>query len=114
VHGIDDKTHQENTILRTSEDYFQTLFQAGEPFLYDDSYVKLRELRVGLDLPPSITNLFRATNVNLAFVGRNLWTHTKVPNVDPEFTYGTGNYQGAEFAALPTTRSLGLNLRITP
>lgn len=114
VHGIDDKTKQANTTNVTSEDYYQSLFENGEAFLYDDSYVKLRELRVGLDLPPSITNLFRATNVNVAFVGRNLWTHSKVPNVDPEFTYGTGNYQGAEFAALPTTRSLGLNVRITP
>jgi hypothetical protein len=54
------------------------------------------------------------SSANIAFVGRNLWTHTKVPNIDPEFTYTTGNYQGAEFAALPTTRSLGINLRITP
>ena len=114
VHGIDDKTHQANTTAVTSEDYFQALFENGEAFLYDDSYVKLRELRVGLDLPSSLAGAFHATNVNVAFVGRNLWTHTKVPNIDPEFTYGTGNYQGAEFAALPTTRSLGLNVRITP
>jgi len=114
VHGIDQKTGKENTINVTSEDYYQSLFENGEAFLYDDSYVKLRELRVGLDLPSSISNAFRTTNINVAFIGRNLWTHTKVPNIDPEFTYGTGNYQGAEFAALPTTRSLGLNVRITP
>lgn len=114
IHGIDDKTHQENTIHRTSEDYYQNLFENGEAFLYDDSYVKLREVRVGFDLPSSLTRSLRTSNVNVAFVGRNLWTHSKVPNIDPEFTYGTGNYQGAEFAALPTTRSLGFNVRITP
>jgi TonB-linked SusC/RagA family outer membrane protein len=114
VHGIDQATGKENTIRVTSENYFQSNFENAEWNLYDDSYVKLRELRVGLDLPSRLSNMFRATNVNVAFVGRNLWTHTKVPNIDPEFTYGTGNYQGAEFAALPTTRSLGLNVRITP
>lgn len=114
VHGIDKKTGKENTIQVTSEDYYQSNFENAEWNTYDDSYVKLRELRVGLDLPASLSNALRATNVNVAFVGRNLWTHSKVPNIDPEFTYGTGNYQGAEFAALPSTRSLGLNVRITP
>lgn len=114
VHGIDQATGKENTIRVTSENYYQSNFRNAEWNTYDDSYVKLRELRVGLDLPSSLTSKLRATNVNVAFIGRNLWTHTKVPNIDPEFTYGTGNYQGAEFAALPTTRSLGLNVRITP
>jgi TonB-linked SusC/RagA family outer membrane protein len=114
VHGIDQKTGKENTVNVTAEDYYQSLFENGEAFLYDDSYVKLREVRVGFDLPSAFTRSLRASNVNVAFIGRNLWTHTKVPNIDPEFTYGTGNYQGAEFAALPTTRSLGFNVRITP
>jgi len=114
VHGIDQKTGKENTVNVNAEDYYQSLFENGEAFLYDDSYVKLREVRVGFDLPSGFTRSLRASNVNVAFIGRNLWTHTKVPNIDPEFTYGTGNYQGAEFAALPTTRSLGFNVRITP
>jgi len=114
VKGIDQATGKPNTINVTAENYYQSLFENGQAFLYDDSYIKLREVRVGLDLPPSFAHRVRVSDVNVAFVGRNLWTHTKVPNIDPEFTYGTGNYQGAEFAALPTTRSLGLNVRITP
>jgi len=114
IKGIDQKTGLPNTIRVTTEEYQQQLFENGEAFLYDDSFVKLRELRVGIDLPSSFTRSLRVSSANLAFVGRNLWTHTKVPNVDPEFAYTSGNYQGAEFAALPTTRSLGINLRITP
>jgi hypothetical protein len=52
--------------------------------------------------------------VNVAFVGRNLYTWTNVPNIDPEFAYSTGNLQGMEFAALPNARSIGLNVRVTP
>ena len=114
VKGIDQATGKPNTINVTAENYYQNLFENGEAFLYDDSYVKLREVRVGIDLPRGFTRSLRVSSANLAFVGRNLWTHTKVPNIDPEFAYTTGNYQGAEFAALPTTRSLGFNLRITP
>jgi TonB-linked SusC/RagA family outer membrane protein len=114
VHGIDEATGKANTVSVTAENYYQSLFENGEAFLYDDSFVKLREVRVGIDLPRGFTDRLKVSSANLAFIGRNLWTQTKVPNIDPEFTYTTGNYQGAEFAALPTTRSLGLNLRITP
>jgi TonB-linked SusC/RagA family outer membrane protein len=114
VKGINQGTGEENTVVTTSELYYQSLFQNGEAYLYDDSFVKLRELRIGYDLPSSFTRKLRVNSANIAFVGRNLWTHSNVPNIDPEFAYTTGNYQGAEFAALPTTRSLGFNLRITP
>ncbi|MDQ2889161.1 MAG: SusC/RagA family TonB-linked outer membrane protein [Gemmatimonadota bacterium] len=114
VRGTDQATGKPNTVNVTAEDYYQSLFQNGEAFLFDDSFIKLREVRVGFDLPRTFTRSLRVSTANLAFVGRNLWTQTKVPNIDPEFAYTTGNYQGAEFAALPTTRSLGINLRITP
>jgi len=114
VAGIDADTGQPNTINVTAEDYYQNLFEIHEPFIYDDSWVKLRELRVGVDLPPSFANRLRMSALSVALVGRNLWTHSNVPNIDPEFSYQTGNNQGSEFAALPNTRSLGFNVRITP
>ncbi|HEY4954084.1 MAG TPA: SusC/RagA family TonB-linked outer membrane protein [Gemmatimonadaceae bacterium] len=114
IQGIDQQTGKPNTINVTAEDYFQNLFEIHEAFIYDDSWVKLRELRVGVELPASFTSRLRISALNIALVGRNLWTHSNVPNIDPEFSYQTGNYQGAEFAALPTTRSLGFNVRITP
>lgn len=114
VKGIDRKTGQPNTVNVTSENYFQSLWLINEAYTYDDSYVKLRELRVGLDLPSSFASRLNAQAVNLSLVGRNLWTHTHVPNIDPEFTYSTGNTQGLEFAPMPTTRSIGLTLQVTP
>lgn len=114
VKGIDRKTHQPNTINVTSEQYFQSLWLINQAYTYDDSYVKLREVRVGYDLPSTFANRFSAQSVNVALVGRNLWTHSHVPNIDPEFTYGTGNSQGLEFAPMPTNRSIGLTLQVTP
>ena len=52
--------------------------------------------------------------MNVALVGRNLFTGRDVPNIDPEFAYTTGNFQGMEFAPLPNPRSFGFNVRITP
>jgi hypothetical protein len=114
ANGIDQTTHQANTINVTSEQYFQSLWLINQAYTYDDSYVKLREVRIGYDLPSTLANRFNAQSVNVALVGRNLWTHSNVPNIDPEFTYSTGNAQGLEFAPMPTNRSIGITLQVTP
>jgi TonB-linked SusC/RagA family outer membrane protein len=114
VKGIDQTTKQPNTTNVTSEQYFLSLWLIHEQYIYDDSYVKLREVRVGYDLPDSFAGRFNAHTINVALVGRNLWTHSNVPNIDPEFTYGTGNSQGFEYAPLPTNKSIGITLKVTP
>ena len=98
----------------TAEDYHHSFFQLHEAYVYDNSYVKLRELRIGYDLPGNLAARLNSRNVNIAFIGRNLFTSAKIPNIDPEFNYTNGNAQGTEFAPLPTARSIGFNLRITP
>jgi len=116
IDGIIESTGLPNTRTRTSEQYFQSLSYNGiaEPYVYDDSYVKLREVRLGWDLPESLSSKMNANAVNLALVGRNLWTHSNVPNIDPEISYNTGSNQGLEYAGLPAARSLGFAVRITP
>ena len=114
VDGIDVNTNAANTDTVTSEAYFQNLFGATGVTTYDASYVKLRELRLGFDLPQAWANRARATSVSLAVTGRNLKLWTKVPNVDPEFAYSTGNFQGIEFAQLPNARSIGVSVQLTP
>jgi hypothetical protein len=114
VQGIDRKTGQPNTVNVTSEQYFLSLWLIHEQYTYDDSYIKLREARVGYDLPESLMRRLHAQSATMSLVGRNLFTHSKLPNIDPEFTYGTGNAQGFEYATLPTNRSIGLTLHVTP
>ena len=114
VDGIDDVTGQPNTINVTAERYFQNIFPVMEPYVYDASYVKLRELRFGLDLPAAWASRFNARAVSVAITGRNLHTWTNVPNIDPEFSYTIGNFQGVEFGALPNMRSWGVSFRVTP
>jgi TonB-linked SusC/RagA family outer membrane protein len=98
----------------TAEDYFQSIYPVTEGSIYENNWVKLRELRFSVDVPQRFVNRLHAQSANVAFVGRNLFMWTNVPNIDPEFSYTTGNYQGSEFAALPNPRSLGLSIRVTP
>jgi TonB-linked SusC/RagA family outer membrane protein len=114
VDGIDINTGQPNTETVTSEQYFQNIFPVMEPYVFDASWIKLRELRFGFDIPTSWAGRLNARAINIAVTGRNLHTWTDVPNIDPEFSYSIGNFQGVEFAALPNARSWGLSFRITP
>jgi outer membrane receptor protein involved in Fe transport len=104
-----------NTTNVTSEEYWQDIYPVVEQHILTNNWVKLRELRVGYDLPTHLANRIRMSSANLSVVGRNLWMSTNIPNIDPEFSYTTGNAGGfAEFAALPNARSVGLTLRVTP
>jgi hypothetical protein len=85
-----------------------------EDFIYDASYTKLREVSLSVDLPRSFANRINTSAIAIGVTGRNLHTWTNVPNIDPEFSYQTGNAQGIEFAALPNARVWGFSVRITP
>lgn len=112
--GIDQATGKPNTVNVTSENYFQGLWLINEAYTYDASYVKLRELRVTYALAPRLATRLYAQSASISIIGRNLLTRKHVPNIDPEFAYSTGNYQGIEFAQLPTNRSFGVAVQITP
>jgi TonB-linked SusC/RagA family outer membrane protein len=82
----------------------------------DRSFLKLREVALGYNLPASLLRPIRASNVNISLVGRNLllWTPENNNIVDPESTTFGNDLTGefGEFAVGPTVRSLGLSLRI--
>jgi hypothetical protein len=115
VHGIDVNTGKANTDTVTAEEYFQNVFPVNEGYVYKDNYVKLRELRVGYELPTRWANRLHASAMNIALTGRNLYTWTSVPNVDPEVSYSnTSGTQGEEYASIPNSRAIGFSVRVTP
>ncbi|MEQ8812849.1 MAG: hypothetical protein RIE59_27505, partial [Imperialibacter sp.] len=83
-------------------------------FLYDASFMKLRQLTLGYSLPRTMLENTPFQNVSLSFVGRNLAILFKnIDNVDPESAYSANaGAQGLEYFAMPTTRSYGVNLRV--
>jgi hypothetical protein len=77
--------------------------------------VKLREVRLGWDIPPKYFSRLRLSQMNLTLVGSNLFTWTDFPNYDPENAANAGNGgQGFDMGAMPSTRNLGFHLTITP
>ena len=83
-------------------------------YVYDASFVKLRELNISYSLPDKIFNNIKAIKgIDLSIIGRNLWIiHKNLPYSDPEENLSSGNIQGYQSGAYPTTRSIGFNVRL--
>lgn len=96
--------------------YWSQVANAGENTLFDASYVKMREASLSYSLPSTLVSKVKLTGVQFSLIGRNLflWTPSSQKHVDPESSsFGTGNTQGYEFFAFPSTRSYGASLRLT-
>jgi len=114
ITGIDVATGKANTQHVTTEAYYHSLAGIQERWVYDASVVKLRDLRLTVALPLRMLPVFSAQSVRVALIGRNLAMWTKAPNIDPETALSASSFQGIEMGQLPTARSVGLQLSITP
>jgi hypothetical protein len=99
-----------------SRNYWQDVGENQQDrFVYDASFIKLRQLTLGYNFPASILGNTPVRTLSLSFVARNLAVLMKnVDNVDPESSYSnTGGTQGLDYFGMPQTRSYGFNLRAT-
>ncbi|MCW3117624.1 MAG: SusC/RagA family TonB-linked outer membrane protein [Chitinophagaceae bacterium] len=126
--GAVDANGQPVTNTITAQEFWQSVsskrFGTGEFFVYDATNFRIREFSVAYDIPLNNNKYVKA--VRLSAVGRNLlWLYRgssklNIPGLekrkmwfDPDMTLGNGNFQGVEYGALPSTRSIGLNLQVT-
>lgn len=83
---------------------------ANEFYVYKGTNVRLREMSLGY----TFRNLFgNGKNLTAALIARNLFFFYKDAPCDPDVSMGTGNgVQGVDIFNLPSSRSLGLNLKL--
>ena len=112
-----DATGKPNTVRASANFYGAYGYRYSPPagFVYDGSYVKLREVSLAFDFPKTIISKLKIFNeVQFSVVGRNLWIISKnLPYSDPEETYGAGNLQGYQGNAYPSNRTISANLKFT-
>jgi TonB-linked SusC/RagA family outer membrane protein len=83
-------------------------------FIYDASYLKLRQFTFGYELPSSLLSKTPIKTLGLSFVARNLAIlYKNTPNIDPEASYQSGAAQGLDYFGVPASRTYGFNLRAT-
>ncbi|MGI9580850.1 SusC/RagA family TonB-linked outer membrane protein [Chryseobacterium sp. RRHN12] len=86
--------------------------QPASAFVYDGSFIKLREASIGYTLPKSLLAGTKIYDAKISIVGRNLWIiHKNLPYADPEAMVGGGvSSYGWSIGSMPTTRDLGINV----
>ena len=109
-----DGTYRDNDIYVNPETYWREVSNnTPEPFIYDNSYVKCRELTLSLDFPRNwLDKKGIVKQVGISFVARNpfiIWKNIK--DIDPDAQYNTSGL-GLEYGSLPSRRSYGLNFHI--
>lgn len=103
---------QPNTTKITASQYYGALL--AEDFLYDASFIKLKELSLGYSFPSKMLKKTPLTSLNVSFVARNLCYLLKhTPGTSPEGGYDTTMFsQAIDYAALPYTRTFGLSVSL--
>jgi hypothetical protein len=101
--------------IRVEGDYFAHgyYFNPHSAFVYDASFVKLREFVLTYSFPRTLLANTFIGGATLSLVGSNLWIlHKNLPHSDPEATQSSGNIQGWQSGVLPVTRNFGFTLNV--
>jgi TonB-linked SusC/RagA family outer membrane protein len=95
--------------------YYQQISHIAEEFIYDASFVKMREISIAYRFSKSLLKKVGINNATFSLVGRNLFTiyqDKNLENVDPESSVASGNAQGIERLVYPVTRNYGVTLKL--
>ncbi|MDL2214947.1 SusC/RagA family TonB-linked outer membrane protein [Dysgonomonas sp. OttesenSCG-928-M03] len=108
-----DGTYRPNDIYINPEEYWMSVSRnAPSMFIYDNSYVKCREITLTYNVPKSwLKNTIKG--LTLSFVARNpfiVWKN--IPNIDPDSNYNNTTGMGLEYGSLPSRKSYGVNVNV--
>ena len=108
-----DGTYRDNDVIINPEEYWLSVCRnAPSMFIYDNSYVKCREIVLSYRLPQTwLKN--KVQGMTFSFVARNpfiVWKN--IPNIDPDSNYNNTSGMGLEYGSLPSRRSYGLNINM--
>ena len=115
--GVDESgnpIYKPNDVPVNPEKYWQSASRnCAAMFVYDNSYVKCREITFGYTFPEKLlTPLKVVKGLSVSFVARNpfiIWK--RIPNIDPDSGYNTSGL-GLEYGSLPSRRSYGFNVNV--
>ena len=85
----------------------------AKQFVYDATYIKLREVAITYSIPQRFLDATFVKGAAISLVGNNLWIIKKnLPYADPESGLSAGNVQGYQSSVLPTTRTISFNVKL--
>ncbi len=106
-----------NSTSVTAQEYWGTVSNIDEEFVYDATYLKLKEVAIGYSIPKTVLDLLPTKSISsarISLVGRNLfYLHKNTPGTIPDATYSSGYFAKAfDFSSMPSTRTVGFSLNV--
>lgn len=109
----------ENTIETNAYTWFNS-YGTPETYVFDGSFLKLREVYLSYDVPRSVLNKTKYFNkATVSLIGTNLallWAHSSnTLRLDPEIGGVSSDSRGVGFeqSSTPGSRSIGIKLGLT-
>ncbi|MGY0426204.1 MAG: SusC/RagA family TonB-linked outer membrane protein, partial [Polaribacter sp.] len=110
IKGVDEKSGKPIAYYVNPYRYYKSLEYLHEEWLYNNTYIKLRTLRIDYNLPQSILKKTPFKDVNLGMYANNLWMiYASVPNTDNSEI----NSAFIEDGQNPSVRTFGINVKLT-
>lgn len=87
-------------------------------WIYDGSYIRLKNIALGYNLPASLLNNVGLSKVRIYVSAQNIFTITNYPGYDPEVNYNSGGSTngnrnvGLDYGSYPNAKSYTVGLNI--
>ena len=95
-------------ILTTYESSVNENYRSSDFWLKDASYLRMKNLQIGYNIPAKITSRYGITNLKFYLNGQNLLTFSEMKDFDPE-----KNINGVNFYEYPTVKMYTAGLNVT-
>ena len=121
--GVDSSGNPQQFLVNPHVLWRNNLRNIHEEYINDATYIKLRTIRMGYNLPSKIVKKLHFTDINIAVFADNVWLiKSDLKGIDPSELegrnagnriIGLNNYEWIENGQLPSVRTIGINAKFT-
>ncbi|MBC7653362.1 MAG: TonB-dependent receptor [Oligoflexus sp.] len=87
--------------------------RASSRFVFDGSYIRLKNIALGYTLPKTTANKFKMQSLRVYVSAQNILTSTKYRGYDPEVNYRSSNLNaGVDYASYPNAKSVTAGINV--
>ncbi|QNK64592.1 SusC/RagA family TonB-linked outer membrane protein [Pedobacter sp. PAMC26386] len=115
--GVNQTTGLPNTKVISAADYYMNTYNWGQGSLaegeiFNNSYIKMREIVLSYKLPASFTSKLNINNLRVSLIGRNLfYIYRTLKDLDPEAPLGNKWWsQGVDVGSTAASRNYGFSI----
>ena len=118
VEGVDEATGNPVSYYTSSYSYFKSMNRKAGEWIYDASYVKLRQLSLGYSIPKKTIEKLPLDAITINLYANNLWLiYSEIDGIDPSeieaYESTDDDIRWTENAQDPNQRTFGLGVKLS-